>query len=228
MPQITDKSAYILHVRNYGDNSKIADVLTPDFGKLSLLIKGVKKNHKKVGFVQPFLPLIISWGGRGELKTNSSIDPAGPPLMLKGDRLYCGLYINELTLRLVRPNDYNPELFELYHNTLQQLPFGSLEPLLRCYEKHILDLLGHGLILNKDVFGVEIDSAKIYEYSIESGARPVERCGDAMVVSGGDLLLLKSEEFESANDLRGVKNFMRSVLNCYLGNKPLKSRELFT
>ncbi len=227
MSQITDKSAYILHVRDYGDSSKIADIITPDFGKLSLLIKGVKKNHKKAGLVQPFLPLILSWGGNGELKTNSALEPAGPPLMLKGDRLFCGLYLNELTLRLIKPYDHNPEVFELYHQTLQQLPFVSLEPLLRRYEKQILDLLGHGLMLDQDVYGNEIDSSKLYEYSVDNGARPVERKGEALVVCGEDLLLLKSEGFESANDLKGVKQFMRSIIRCYIGDRPLRSRELF-
>ena len=227
MPQITDKSAYILHVRDYGDSSKIADILTPDFGKLSLLIKGVKKNHKKAGLVQPFLPLIVSWSGNGELKTNSSLEPAGPPLMLKGDRLFCGLYLNELTLRLVKPFDHTPEIFELYHQTLQELPFISLEPLLRSYEKQILELLGHGLMLDEDIYGKEIDSSKLYEYSVDSGAKPTENNSDALVVSGEDLLLLKSEDYNSANDLKGVKQFMRSVIRCYIGERPLKSRELF-
>ncbi len=227
MSQITDKSAYILHVRDYGDSSKIADILTPDFGKLSILIKGVKKNHKKAGLVQPFLPLIVSWGGNGELKTNSSLEPAGPPLMLKGDRLFCGLYLNELTVRLIKSYDYNPELFELYHQSLQELPYAALEPMLRRYEKHILDLLGHGLRLDEDVYGNEIDAAKYYEYGIDNGARPIENNGDGFVVSGEDLLLLKSEDFGSANDLQGVKRFMRAIISCYIGNKPLRSRELF-
>ncbi len=227
MPIIEDKSAYILHVRDYGDSSKIADILTPDFGKLSLLIKGVKKNNKKSGLVQPFLPLIVSWGGGGELKTAASVEPAGPPLMLKGDRLFCGLYLNELTLRLVKPYDHNSELFDLYHQTLQELPYSSLEPLLRSYEKNILDLLGHGLMLSEDAFGKEISPANLYEYSIDGGAKPVERSSGALVVSGEDLLLLKTEEFESANDLSGVKRFMRSVIRTYIGDRPLRSRELF-
>lgn len=235
MCQIFHKSAYILHVRDYRDSSKIADIITPDFGRVSVVIKGVKRSSKKIGLAQPFSPLMISWSGRGDLKTAISIEPAGPPLMLKGDRLYCGIYINELILRLIKPFDQNPELFDLYHYTLQKLPHDSIEPLLRIFEKNALDLIGIGLMLKTDIYGMPINSGKNYNYRIDLGAEETVyrvsqgliMSGAGLIVSGAVLLALREEDFTQMQDVKGVKNFMRAVVQYHIGDRPLRSRELF-
>ncbi len=228
MRQISHKSAYILHVRDHGDSSKIADILTPDFGRVSVVIKGVKKSSKKIGLSQPFSPLMVTWSGRGELKTALSIEPAGPPLMLKGNRLYCGIYINELILRLIKPFDQSPELFDLYHHTLQKLPHDSIEPLLRIFEKNLLELTGVGLMLESDIHGVPIDSRKEYNYRVDLGAEElVKGVPQGVVVSGEVLLALRDEDFSRVAETKGVKSFMRAVVQYHIGDSPLRSRELF-
>ncbi len=228
MRELSHKSAYVLHVRDHGDSSKIADILTPDFGRVSVVIKGVKRSLKKIGLTQPFSPLMVSWSGRGDLKTAVSIEPAGPPLMLKGDRLYCGIYINELILRLIKPFDQNPELFDLYHHTLQKLPHNSIEPLLRIFEKNVLELIGMGLMLESDIHGVPISPVKEYSYRVDLGAKElVKGVSQGLTVSGEVLLALRKEDFLKMADAKGVKNFMRAVVQYHIGDRPLRSRELF-
>jgi DNA repair protein RecO (recombination protein O) len=48
--------AFILQHRKYRETSLIIDVLTRDFGRLSLVAKGVKKSKSKTaGVLQPFI-----------------------------------------------------------------------------------------------------------------------------------------------------------------------------
>jgi DNA repair protein RecO (recombination protein O) len=62
--------AFILQQRKYRETSLIIDALTRDFGRISLLAKGVRKaKSKTAGTLQPFIPLTISYVGKAELKT---------------------------------------------------------------------------------------------------------------------------------------------------------------
>lgn len=67
--------AFILQQRKYRETSLIIDVLTRDFGRISLLAKGVRKTKSKTaGMLQPFIPLLISYFGKAELKTLTDVE----------------------------------------------------------------------------------------------------------------------------------------------------------
>lgn len=67
--------AFILQQRKYRESSLIIDVLTRDFGRISLLAKGVRKTKSKTaGLLQPFIPLLISYVGHTELKTLTGVE----------------------------------------------------------------------------------------------------------------------------------------------------------
>ena len=67
--------AFILQQRKYRESSLIIDVLTRDFGRISLLAKGVRKaKSKTAGMLQPFIPLLISYLGKAELKTLTGVE----------------------------------------------------------------------------------------------------------------------------------------------------------
>jgi len=64
-----------LQQRKYRETSLIIDVLTRDFGRISLLAKGVRKaKSKTAGMLQPFIPLLISYFGKAELKTLTDVE----------------------------------------------------------------------------------------------------------------------------------------------------------
>ncbi|MFI3155894.1 MAG: recombination protein O N-terminal domain-containing protein [Methylococcaceae bacterium] len=84
--------AFILQQHKYRETSLIIDALTRDFGRVSLLAKGVRKTKSKTaGMLQPFIPLIISYIGKAELKTLSNVElragfrPAGGIRGIPGD-----------------------------------------------------------------------------------------------------------------------------------------------
>ena len=89
--------AFILQQRKFRETSLIIDVLTRDFGRVSLLAKGVRKaKSKTAGLLQPFIPLTLSYFGKTELKTLTDVEITQPFIQLQGLALYCGFYVNEL------------------------------------------------------------------------------------------------------------------------------------
>jgi len=64
----TLEPAYVIHRRAYSDTSLIVELLTPGYGRVSVLARGVKKGKaQKSLLLQPFRSLHVSWAGRGEL-----------------------------------------------------------------------------------------------------------------------------------------------------------------
>ena len=91
--RITDQPAYLLHRRDWQNSSLILDLMTLDYGRVSLLAKGGKSSRSR-GLFQPFSQLMVSWTGRQELKTLTTIDGTTLPV---DERLYLPLlYVNEL------------------------------------------------------------------------------------------------------------------------------------
>ena len=79
------------------------------------------------------------------------------------------------------------------------------------------------------VTGFPVEAEKRYEYQIEQG--PVESSGQSdggeRLVHGRTLLALRDGDAMDRRTLLEAKNLMRRILAFYLGDKPLKSRELF-
>src|SRR5690606_33251897 len=99
--EILLQPAYLLHSRPYRDTSALLDFLTRDFGRISAVARGVRRpNSTTRGLLQPFTPVQASFSGRGELKTLSQVELLRDPIVLRGERLFSALYINELIVRL--------------------------------------------------------------------------------------------------------------------------------
>jgi DNA repair protein RecO (recombination protein O) len=114
--------AFILQKRKYGETSLIIEVLTRNFGRISLLAKGVRRaKSKTAGLLQPFIPLTISYIGKAELKILTDVEMIQPFCEIKGLALYCGFYINELVSCFLHKYDPHPEVFGYYSECLSSL-----------------------------------------------------------------------------------------------------------
>jgi len=104
------------------------------------------------------------------------------------------------------------------------------EPVLRIFEKRLLEAIGYGLVLDRDPeTGDAIDTGQRYRYRIGSGpCRGGMDSEPAVVVSGRTLKALNAESLSTQQALREAKRLMRHVLSHYLGERPLASRDLFT
>lgn len=221
--------AFLLHRRPYSNHSLLVECFTAEAGRFPAIARGVKSGKGKgLGLLQPFVPLLIGWSGRGEVQSLNRFESAVAPLTLQGKALYCGFYLNELLMRLLQREDPCERLFEQYSETLAQMAGGQrVEVVLRRFEIALLKELGYGLILDRDIeSGALLVAEKHYRYLLEQGPAPAT--GDEPhAVRGSTLLALNGEGTLDELGLREARELTRRVLSRYLGDKPLKSRELF-
>lgn len=217
--------AFILSHRKYRETSLIIDVLTRDFGRISVLAKGVRKaKSRNLGVLQPFIPLTITFSGKAELKTLIDAEIIHPYRELTGLALYCGFYINELVALFLHKYDPHPEVFSQYRDCLTQLSADSaVEAALRRFEINLMDYAGYGLQLEHDDINAKpVDPMKNYRFTSELG--PVEAADGQY--SGTTLLAIKSRKFNDPRVLSEAKILMRAVLEVHLQGKPMKSRRV--
>jgi len=223
----TLQAAYVLHARRYGDSSLLLELLTRTQGRLACIAKGALRPRRTDARLQAFQPLLAEVRGRGEVLTLARTEAAGPPQGLTGRSLYCGLYLNELLLKLTARQDPCGGLFDDYERALRDLlATSAVEPVLRRFEVRLLEHLGLGLALELDTQGQPIRADSRYTYDVDSGASPSRGTG-AAVVSGATLLALKHGDFTEGDSLLQARALMRRILNHHLDGRPLRSRELF-
>lgn len=226
--RVSLQPAYLLHSRPFRDSSMIIDVLTPQFGRLSLMARGVRSgSSSRRAILQPFRSLLISWQGRGELPTLTTVEEAGAALMLEGVHLACGYYLSELVQRLVGSGEMQAEVFALYDRTIRSLAAREApEQVLRRAEAGLLDALGLLPDLTTDTAtGELVDTAGHYSVDVHEGPRYSPESGST--VAGSTLLGLSSGGLSDRRELAEAKHLMRRLIGYYIGDKPLKSRELF-
>ncbi|MGH8336302.1 MAG: DNA repair protein RecO, partial [Gammaproteobacteria bacterium] len=124
---------YVLHQHAYRDTSRIVEVFTCEYGRLTLFARGANgpKSAFK-GVLRPFQRLLVSWYGTGEACQLVTAEIDGVLTSLSPNRLMSGFYLNELLLKLTRRCDPHPEIFCSYASCVQGLCAGEIEePTLR-------------------------------------------------------------------------------------------------
>ncbi len=221
---------YILHSRNYRETSLLLDVFSRRHGRVSLVAKGgrTQKNAKRA-LLQPGRKISIAWSLRRELGTLTGVEPCQGDTVQAAGSLLTVFYINELLVRLLHRHEPHTELFDAYEMTLEKLADRGTEQFaLRVFEKRLLEALGYGLALDTDTEGSAIRPEQDYNYLLEQGPAPggVPGTGD-LKISGRTLLGLAQEEPGDDLMLGEAKQLMRKALGRLLGDKPLRSRELY-
>lgn len=198
---------------------------------MSLLVKGARgKKTRGGGRLQPFEPLLISWFGRGELKTAKNIDYSGSNSSLTGNRLMIGLYLNEMLYFLLGKHEAMPPVFDEYHLLVNQLACGIFSELdLREFEMTLLNHLGYGLVFDTDLStGKSIQSDKDYVFAADEGFTEMGVRDESKVVySGEKLLKISARDFSEMEILNLLKKLLRQAISFRLGGRNLKSRDLF-
>lgn len=231
--KVSLQSAFVLHSRPFRDSSAIVNVFSRDYGRMSLLAKGIRNSRNRKRFhLEPFTSLLLSWQGRGELPVLTECEVASPTLILTGERLYCGLYGNEILMRLLPVADAHPQLFFSYQQLLQNLLIADqLEPHLRQFEMHLLEQLGYGVDFSQVAeSGDLIDVGREYVFIPDYGFKPYAgefENNSYFHCAGVHLLAINELNFEAVETRRVAKKIMRLALEPHLGSKPLNSRKLF-
>ena len=224
MTRVDNTQAFLIHRRMYQGSSLLLDFFTKDSGRLRLIARGARKSKTSL---QMFQCLSISFKGKGELKSLSQWEVDDQPRRFLGDDLILAMYANELILRLLPENDEYPETFNSYWTflaNLNALDSGDKEYALRNFENQMLEDLGYGLDFNFDINDEHIKEDLHYEFIEHQGFN--KNINGA--IPGKTLVSLsKQETITDPIQLTILKKMNRKRLKSLLGDKPLKSKELF-
>ena len=224
MTRVDNTQAFLIHRRMYQGSSLLLDFFTKDSGRLRLIARGARKSKTSL---QMFQCLSISFKGKGELKSLSQWEVDDQPRRLLGDDLILAMYANELILRLLPENDEYPETFNSYWTflaNLNALDSNEKEYALRNFENQMLEDLGYGLDFSFDINDGHIKEDLQYEFIEHQGFNK----NSNGAVSGKALVSLsKQETITDPIQLTILKKMNRKRLKSLLGDKPLKSKELF-
>lgn len=224
----------VLHRRPYRETSMLVDFFTREQGCVSAVCKGVRgtksasRNDKK-SLLQPFQPVQLTLSGRHQLKTLGQLEANGKMFNFSGTLLFSALYLNELLNRILPNGVSYPEIFDLYLASLLRLDAReAVEEVLREFEIQLLAYLGYSFSWHTDCqSGQTLVAGQHYEFVMERGFCHIpEQFRSQNAFSAENLLKVARYEWDQAS-LSSAKRVLRMAFRPILGDKPLKSRELF-
>ena len=223
--------AFVLHTYPYLETSLVVETFTRNFGRVPLVAKGARRPRSVLrGLLLAFQPLQLSWAGKSELRTLHKAEWQGGQPFLQGMSLICGFYLNELLVRLLHRDDPHEQLFMYYQEALTALSTQKdYTPILRHFEQRLLQELGYALTLDHNVAsGKPINPDEEYHYEIERGpvTLDINNNGHYLRLHGKTLLDMGRDDYSDSATRQQSKALMRYILNHYLGDQPLHTRQL--
>ena len=227
--KVDGQPAFVLHAYPFSETSLIVEVFSRDFGRLALLARGARRPRSALrGLLLGFQPLELGWAGKGDVKTLMKAEWQGGQPLLTGKALLCGYYLNELLIHLQPREDAHAGLFSVYAETLRRFADVLEQADLRYFEKALLQELGYGLTLERDVGGVPIEASACYVYEIERGPLRLLSPGSSpLSMRGKTLIDLAHEHLKDPLSLLEAKQLMRALIAHYTGGKALSTRKIF-
>nr|WP_136252577.1 DNA repair protein RecO [Ningiella ruwaisensis] len=233
-------TGYVIHRRPYRETSLLVDFFTRQYGRISAVAKGARGNNKsdRKSLIQPLQLLSFELSGRTQLKNLGLAEALQSAWQLKGSCFYSAFYMNELLVRALPETEPASLLFEQYQQCLQQLSEISnasveqahslerIEICLRSFELMLLQELGYLPDFSHDAETAKpIQADGFYTFIAEQGFISCPAL-QPYVLKGEDLLAIDARHF-SKSARKTAKFICRQALLPIIGDKPLKSRELF-
>lgn len=181
MQQITTQ-AIVLSRTNFGEADRIVTLLTPDHGKVSGLVKGVRKPKSKLaGGIELFSVSDITYiPGRGELATviSTRLVRHYAGIVKDLERTNAGY---ELIKMLHKATEDSPEqeYFALLDTAFASLDDSSIDlQLIRAwFLAQLLKLAGHSPNLQTDIEGYKLAADKTYDFNFDTMSFQSSRAG---------------------------------------------------
>lgn len=231
MTRIDRQPGLVLHRRPFRETSLLIEMFTADHGRVGLVARGARAARSPLrGLAEPFHLVHVSWTRRGELGTLTGLEPfertdALPALA--GRAVWCGLYANELILKLVPRDDPEPNLFAHYRALLA----GIADPAhqadaLRAFELALLSALGVAPDLGREAeSGATVAADRHYRVDPVAGPLPVA-AGDSGAVSGRVLAALADGTSLHGADAVAARRVTRMLLDHQLDGRVLHTPRL--
>ena len=215
---------FALHQRKYRERSHILHFFSQEFGRVDGVIRQLPPAlyHRAT----------LHANGKSELKNFTQLDVQGQPFFLQHRALFAGFYLNELLLRLLPLEEPMPETYQAYIGALEQLknlPQQDsadliLKIILRNFETIFLNELGYQLDYTQDALGQEIDLQSYYQFIPQEG---FVLNSSMQGFLGQNLIELAQSTHIHSDNVNILSKVYRALFADLLGNKPLKSRQLW-
>ena len=174
MSSITTKAIVLSRV-NYGEADRIMQVLTPDYGKISAMAKGVRREKSKLAGGVELLAIcdLTVHQGKGELGivTSARLDTFFSHILTDYDRLQFAYYVLK-DISKASEVVSEPAFYELARVALESLnnPDISLGITELWYRLQIAILLGVGINLATDSNGMKLVEDARYRFDVDDMA----------------------------------------------------------
>lgn len=220
---------FLIHHRKYRERSHIVHLFSEEYGRVDGILRQMPPPQ--------YQPIIVQATGKSELKNFAKLEILTHPVFFHGDAFFAGFYLNEVLLRLCPLEEAMPETFQQYHITLAQLqhladqehPNEFLKQILRQFEHVLLEELGYSLNFAIDSQQNEILPQLKYQFQLNDGFIPVAHNSNATLAGESILSMVhyeKGTEF-NAEQLQLLAKLYRQMIASLLGDRPLKSRQLW-
>lgn len=220
-------NGYVIHHRKYREKSYIIHIFSEEYGRVDGILRQVPPPQ--------YQPIRVYATGKGELKNFSHLELSYQPVFLTGDAFFVGFYLNELLLKLSPVEQDMPQTFHQYQKSIEILKILNQSPqmdlelrqMLRQFEYVFLQDLGYLVNYESDSMNEEIQEHCAYRFSINDGFVP---CMPDKNAFSGKQILTMHNDFEngfSIEQLNFLNKLHRLMINDLLGDKPLKSRQLW-
>jgi len=166
-------TAIILSRTNYGEADRILTVITPEYGKLRLLAKGVRRVKSKLaGGIELFSTSEITFiKGRGEIGTlvSARLGNFYSHIAKHLDRTMLGYGLIKL-LHKATEDEAEPEYFEALKQAFEALDNPAIPlVLIKCwFAAQLLRLGGHTPNLQFDTDGKPLEATETYSFDFDS------------------------------------------------------------
>ncbi len=224
-----ESNGFILHSRRFRENSLLLDVLTQSHGRIALIARrSVSKKKSPFNPYQVFNEKLFRWRGRGELHSLQSADQL-TAFELKKLNMVCGLYCNELLIKITGKYIPLDSMYSIYRNTIENLTITVTPELpLRTFEARLLMELGHALDFTEDCQTHQTLADSTHYYYLPQAGFSVSTLGlGECKITSQELSALRSHDLENEFFPRAAKLVYAGTIKHLLGQKTLNSRDLY-
>ncbi|EPF69839.1 DNA repair protein RecO C-terminal domain-containing protein [Acinetobacter indicus] len=220
---------YLIHHRKYRERSHIVHLFTQEYGRIDGILRQTPPPQ--------YQPISLQASGKSELKNFTKLEIINQPVFFFGDAFFSGFYLNEILLRLCPLEVEMPETFLQYATTLQQLqqlsshpqPNSFLRQILRQFEHVLLQELGYAIDFEVDANQQPIGATQQYQFLLNEGFMPTAQASRSGL-SGAQILSMRDHEKGrdfNPEQLQLLSKLYRQMISSLLGDRPLKSRQLW-
>lgn len=208
---------------NYGEADRIITVITPDHGKLTLMVRGARKIKSKLaGGVELFSVNSLTFiKGRGDMSTlvSSRLQTHFGNIVTEYARTMIG-YDSLKFLNKVTQDNCDGDYYHLILHTLTTLNNQDVDPVLaKCwFMANLLKLLGHTPNLQTDTDGAKLAIGQDYNFDYQEMSFYTQSGGDFSTGHIKALRLLLEHDPEKLHIIDGLQpiliNLDDLLVNC--------------